>query len=200
MCVAIGFTHPTVIRLVSDRSPFVVFQHAAIPHDDAFTADLIGDGRKESFILKDGRLTIERDGTAVWRSPFDWWVDQAVVADADNDGSPNLVMSVWKSGDYGPSRPFWVSANNPAVKNHLFVFKWEDGAMQAVWQSSNLVRPNCSIAFADVDNDGQQELVVTEGEYADSNACGPRFLAVWKWDEWGFTNLWRDSFASHLRK
>jgi len=61
-----------------------------------------------------------------------------------------------------------------------------------VWLSSNLDRPIISLTVRDTDGDGQNELVVTEGNYR--QVTGEVFapdarntrVTVWRWEEWGF--------------
>ena len=74
--------------------------------------------------------------------------------------------------------------------------------MEPLWQSSNLEKPTCEYVLEDLDADGKDELVVTEGEYDTGRSCTARHIAVWKWNEWGFYNEWRNDFAArmlHLR-
>jgi poly-gamma-glutamate synthesis protein (capsule biosynthesis protein) len=151
---------------------------------------------EETYQLRDGRLTVYVNGAAAWASPEEWYVDQAAIGDVTGDGVQELTMSVWKSGNFGSSKPFWVNENDPSIKNHFFVFKFEGGTVQPLWQSSNLEKPNCDYLLANVDGDAVDELVVTEGEYAEGRTCEPNHYAVWKWNEWGFVNEWRsDAFS-----
>lgn len=178
-------------------NPFQIFLRQAQAHNASFSADITGDGQPEALSLKHGRLTATEGQITLWATPDEWWVDAALVADADNDGGQNIVLSVWKSGSFGPSKPFWVAENDPGVKNHLFVFAFRQGQIEPVWQSSNLAKPNCELIFADVNNDQEQELVVIEGVYGRANECQGKYLAVWKWDEWGFFNEWRSTMGNY---
>ncbi|MFA6981836.1 MAG: hypothetical protein WC243_02350 [Patescibacteria group bacterium] len=154
-------------------------------------ADLDNDKQEETYILSLGGLEIYQGQKKIWITPKDWWVDGFVLADSNNDGNKDINLSVWKPGNYGGSKPFWVTNNDPSVKNHLFVFDLVGGEVQSVWQSSNLGRPNCQFDILDIDDDGENELVVIEGEYSYGRECEGRHMAVWKWDEWGFFNGWR---------
>jgi len=144
-----------------------------------------------TYELQDGQLTVNKNGVQYWQSPNEWWVNHYAVGDVTGSGVAQLTLSVWKSGNFGSSKPFWVAENDPAIKNHFFVFAFGEDTLKAVWQSSNLEKPNCDYVLADVDDDGQDELVVTEGEYAEGRQCDAAFVAVWKWNEWGFYNEWR---------
>ncbi len=158
-------------------------------------ADLDGDGIPERLRLERGNLVIERGGAVIWSSPEGWWIDDFAVGDLTRDGRPDLSFSVWKSGDYGTSRPFWVTEEDLDVRNHFFVYRLDDDGLMPVWQSSNLAAPNCAIAAADADGDGLQELIVAEGSYDERPDCRAQHLAVWSWGGWGFSNLWRQEIA-----
>jgi len=62
----------------------------------------------ENYNLEDGQLTIRENEKAVWQSPDDWWVDSFVLADSNNDGILDINLSLWKSGNFGSSKPFWI--------------------------------------------------------------------------------------------
>lgn len=185
--------------------------------DKTKTADLDKDGTPEKYELRNGQLTISLPSipasAPLWQSPSDWTIDDFVLADSDNDGIPDLNMSVWKPGNFGQYKPLWVKENDTSIKNHFFIFDLRQGKMQPKWQSSNLTRPNCTIDIRDIDGDHKNDLVVTEGVYASSasvgphapkvqqpasipipapipsplNACTPQNSAVWKWNGWGFS-------------
>ncbi|RJQ26923.1 MAG: VCBS repeat-containing protein [Peptococcaceae bacterium] len=155
--------------------------------------DLDGDGMDESYSLQEGKLRIETGSRTIWQSPDEWWVDDFLLGDADNDGIPDLNLLVWKAGSFGPHKPFWITAEDKSVKNHLFIFNLVHGAVKPVWQSSNLDRPNYGIALADIDKDSKNELIATEGDYADPEV---RQVSVWRWNGWGFSRVSGDDFQN----
>ncbi len=159
--------------------------------------DANGDGKNETYSLTDGKLTITEDGATLWQSDPAWWVDDFALADANGDGKTDITMSVWKSGNFGSAHPFWDASNDQSVKNHFFVFGFHGGKVVPIWQSSNLDAPNCRYLFGDVDGDGKQELVTIEGKYSPDLSCTGKYLAVWKWNDWGFTNIWRSGEAAY---
>jgi hypothetical protein len=161
------------------------------PTSRSETSDLDNNSEKEEYVLEKGQLTISENGREIWASPQDWWVDNFILADSTNDGKKDINLSVWKSGDYGQSKPFWVKTNDPRIKNHFFVFDLNNGQVQPIWQSSNLDQPNCDFVISDADGDNKQDLVVMEGAYQEDWICTGAYLAVWKWNGWGFSNEWR---------
>jgi hypothetical protein len=106
-------------------------------------------------------------------------------------------MSVWREGDFGSSKPFWINENDMSIKNHFFVFDIKADRIMPVWQSSNLENPNREFCFDDIDNDGKQELVVIEGTYENDGAFG-EYIAVWRWNSWGFFNEWRSTKGKYI--
>lgn len=154
-------------------------------------ADLDKDTKQEEYVLENGLLKIVQGNKIVWESPSEWWIDDFVLADSNNDGITDANLFVWKSGDYGSSKPFWVKENDMSIKNHFFVFDFVNGTMKPIWQSSNLDTPNCEFKVTDVDSDGKNDLVVIEGDYSQKPICTGNYVAVWKWNDWGFSNEWR---------
>ncbi len=154
-------------------------------------ADLDNDSFFENYDLKNGRLTIKENDKIIWQSPRNWWIDDFILADSNNDGVVDINLSLWKSGSFGTSKPFWVKENDLSVKNHFFVLDFSRGTIKQFWGSSNLVKPNCAFKIADVDSDKKNDLVVIEGDYSQKPKCQGNYLAIWKWNGWGFSNKWR---------
>ena len=154
-------------------------------------ANLDNDSIPENYVLENGRLAITENSKIIWQSPSDWWIDDFVLADSNNDGIVDINLSLWKSGNFGTSKPFWVKENDMSVKNHFFVLDFVGGEIKQVWGSSNLGEPNCEFQIADIDNDGKNDLIVIEGDYSQKPKCNGSYVAVWKWNDWGFSNEWR---------
>lgn len=161
------------------------------------SADIDGDLVIEKFSLKNGCLTISKKSKTIWKSPNDWQIDSYFIADSDNDGTLNINLSLWKPGNFGTSKPFWIEKNDMSVKNHFFVYTLVNNEMQMNWGSSNLAKPNCEFQLTDIDNDGKNDLIVIEGEYQNNTSCSGEYIAVWKWGHWGFVNEWRSEKGSY---
>lgn len=161
-------------------------------------ADLDNNSIPENYVLENGKLTIAENEKKIWQSPNDWWIDNFILADSNNDGIVDINLSLWKSGNFGTSKPFWVKENDMSVKNHFFVLDFVGGSVKQVWGSSNLAEPNCEFKIADVDNDGKNDLVVIEGDYSQKPKCTGNYIAVWKWNDWGFSNEWRSEKSKIL--
>lgn len=192
--------------LASAAAPFPKQQR--IQPNAAKATDLNRNGIPETYALTNGRLTIAERPTAterpvaaeqqkiIWRSPAEWHIDSVHIADSDNDGIPDVNISLWKPGNFGLSKPFWIKHNDMRVRNHLFIYDLVGDKLTPRWQSSNLERPNCALRFEDIDHDGRIELIVTEGTYKDAaplTAIKPladcttnTTRAIWRWNIWGF--------------
>ncbi|WP_242832369.1 hypothetical protein [Desulfosporosinus orientis] len=156
-------------------------------------ADLDGDGITEEYSLVDHCLTVREGDEELWRSPRDWRVDTLALGDADNDGTLNMVITLWKKGSFGALKPFWLTGEDTGYKNHLFVYGLKDKTMKQAWCSSDLDQPIISLTIRDWDGDGLNELVVEEGQYRridgeeyTLNTHSQVRTTVWRWDEWGF--------------
>ena len=149
----------------------------------SLTFDLDRDGVEENYSLRDGRVTVTIGKGVIWQTTEAWWVDDFFLNDANNDGTSDLSLLVWKSGSFGTQKPFWIKSEDRSIKNHLFVFKLKNGTFKPVWQSSNLDRPVLAADITDLDGDGKQELVAVEGSYTDPTV---RQVTVWRWKGWGF--------------
>lgn len=148
--------------------------------------DIDKDGSPEGYSLHDGVLSVDSGSTTIWRTPGDWWVDDFFIGDANNDGITDLNLLVWKAGSFGPRRPFWIDGEDRSIKSHLFIFNLAGGSFKPVWQSSNLDKPNYGSVLEDINGDGKNELVVSEGDYG---TPGERRVSVWRWNGWGFSMI-----------
>lgn len=117
----------------------------------------------------------------------DWKVEEVIIGDFTNNGIVDVGIYLWKKGSFGDALPFWLKENDDSYKQHLFVYEKTSKGYKSVWNSSNLPYINTKTFLADVNNDGENELIVLEQPYNKPY----KTVAVWKWDEWGFKNFWR---------
>lgn len=160
------------------------------------TGDLNQNGIQEEYCLKDHCLTVKEKSRLIWKSDRSMQIDSFQLGDIDNDGNPNLVISLWKKGSFGEHQPFWHTNKDHSYKNHLFVYQLRKDTLHQVWCSSNLDHPILSFEIQDANGDGKNELVTKEGRY--QTISGVRYAAdpkgetettVWCWKEWGFQRL-----------
>jgi len=162
--------------------------------------DLDNDSIFENYNLENGKLIITENKKTIWQSPSNWWIDDFVIADSNNDGVLDINLSLWKAGNFGSSKPFWIDENEMSVKNHFFVLDFVDNKVKQIWCSSNLSNPNCEFKIADINNDGKNELIVIEGDYSQrpKYKCNGNYVAIWKWNNWGFFNEWRSTKGNYI--
>lgn len=104
-----------------------------------------------------------------------WRVQDFLVGDLDRDGAAELLLLLWRRGHYGPSRPFWVSQNDYAYSQHLFIYKQKGNTVQPVWMSSSL---NPRIRSWSMTGQGNLEILTSAGEDT-----------LWGWGSWGIERL-----------
>ncbi len=160
--------------------------------------DLNQDGQTELYVLANQELFIAAEKRIIWRSPPDWRVASFHVADVTHDRRPDLLLLVWKKGSFGGLRPFWHTGRDTRFTCHLYVFNLADLHLKPVWMSSALDRPIKSITITDLDGDGRNELLTTEGCYwwqLFSRFCGSPTNngAIWQWQDWGFYRVDRET-------
>ncbi len=138
--------------------------------------------------LKNGKLRVWRPDTngenwqVIWESKFGWQVEQFTFGDADEDGRPELMFSMWKNDG-------WDDAGE--YRSHPFVYGWRRGAFRPVWAGSVLSDPIREFALSDFDADGRNELLVLEGKYEDERHAPARHITMWRWNGWGYELLYR---------
>lgn len=157
----------------------------------SFQADLNKNGQHETYTLDRGTLTVRENDHLIWVSTSSWRITSFALADATNDGVTDVLMSVWKPGNFGASKPFWVQKDDTEIKNHFFIFGFRADHLVPLWQSSNLETPNCSFSIERDPVSGKNELHTIEGDYTDYPECHGYYTARWVWNGWGFTNEWR---------
>ena len=129
------------------------------------------DGTLWILTLADNRFAAACDGTVLWESDSAWHVQDFLTCDIDRDGDTEILLLVWRRGNYGPSRPFWVARNDTGWSQHIFIYNWQDGAPVPQWMSSGL-RPQVSRWAAQPD--GQLYILTPQGEET-----------LWRWGQWG---------------
>jgi hypothetical protein len=151
-----------------------------------------------TLVLESGSLTVLHRDQEVWSSDPTWDVRQLLVGDVDNGDQQEVALVLWKPYHREPSIMFdsfhfespWEEGS---LRNHLFVYGWGEDGWQPLWCSSPIADPIHEMAVGDVDGDGGNELVVLEGNYADTPDAPAGHLAVWRWTGWGFSLQWRSA-------
>lgn len=130
-------------------------------------------------------------GEIKWQSGENWQVREAITADLNRDGKNELAMMVWR-----PFKPWAIDSFLPhggrivefqdshGMSCHIILVGWDGEDYRELWAGSSLIDPVFHIRAADVDQDGNQELITLEGKYDTLNQTGN--LTVWDWNSFGF--------------
>ncbi len=135
--------------------------------------DMTGDGEPETVRVVDDRLSIRAAGAEVWQSEPGWKVVDAALGDPNNDGRFEALVAFLKPDTSG--RP----------RSQPFVVGYRRGLFGTWWGGSPIQRPLLEVELADVDGDGNQELLTIE-----SVSEAEQRPAVWRWHGWGFSLQW----------
>ncbi|MEI7553924.1 CapA family protein [Candidatus Chlorohelix sp.] len=155
-----------------------------------FSKELQTDERLE---LKNGTLRVWRFGLnisgwkLIWESKAGWQVEHFDFGDADEDGRPELMFSMWKNDGWDDVGQY---------RSHPFVYGWRRDAFRPVWAGSALADPIREFALADLADDGGNELVALEGNYSDERTTPARYLTIWRWMGWGYELLYRSEVGN----
>ena len=142
--------------------------------ESADIATTLPDGTPVQASLSEAELVVrDADGDVVARTEPGWRVQQAVEADVEEDGAKELIALCWRRGSYGSSRPFWVTDQDDAWTQHLFVLRPTTSGFEPVWMSSDL---GMHVIDLEAPTPRRVLLASLEGE-----------ATTWEWQGWGFT-------------
>jgi hypothetical protein len=137
--------------------------------------DLTGDGVPEKIHRSEQCVTIYQDNQQVWQSPPEWQVADLALGDPNDDGRAELILALYKPGPFGRET------------SHPFIIGYRGGMYRILWGGSPARDPILELELGDVTGDGVQELIILE----ESSTDNQRFVSVWRWHGWGFSQLWR---------
>lgn len=141
-------------------------------------ADLDNDGNLEKVLIDNHQLFIYKAGRQVWKSNFNWSVENFLVADLNQDGDLEVSFSLWKK-------------DGDTLGNHLFLYDFRKQKFAQIWCSSVLDAPIKEMLAFDINLDQKIDLIVLEGNYQNPGLDFSDYLTVWSWNGWGFTNKFR---------
>ena len=160
------------------------------PRPSRLALDLRGDGVPLWASLDKRGLLEVRDGEAadapvVWRNEApSWRVTRIDVGDIDGDGRQELFLLLWRPDANGK------------LGAHPFLVGWRGGKFRVIWGGSATTPALQDAVIGDIDGDGRQELAVLLGGAAPGDAASA--VAVWRWHDWVFEQLWRgDAAGAH---
>jgi hypothetical protein len=131
------------------------------------------------------------DENGYWESPVTWDVREMLVSDLNGDGSDEMVLLVWRPFKPWPIDRFLPSGgringfqNSEGMSCHVILVGWDGQKYRELWAGSAMANPLSHLQVADLDSDGNPELVAIEGIYDSHLENGP--LVIWKWQGFGF--------------
>ena len=108
-------------------------------HQQRFSLYLHRDGaeRAAKYDADSGlRLNSGEGDSCIFESEKSWKVSDMQLGDIDGDGQPELLLLVWKRGSFGNHLPFWIEKNDEDYSQHVFIYRFEQGALRSMWMSS----------------------------------------------------------------
>lgn len=129
------------------------------------------DGTVLTLALENNAFTVACDSAVVWESEPAWHVQDFLTCDIDRDGSTELLLLVWRRGNYGPSKPFWVKRNDTSWSQHIFIYNRQGDTFVPQWMSSQL-RPK--VARWAVQGTDTLFILTPDGTET-----------LWQWGQWG---------------
>jgi len=154
----------------------------------SFELDLNKDLVLERGEIKDGIFSIYSGDQKIFEENKDYKISEVLVGDILGDNKEEILVFLWKKGNYGNSKPFWINENDDSYKMHLFVYKLENASplqISPIWQSSNLPFENVKNWLYDIDGDKKLELTTLQKTY-NSNKLS---FGIWDWNGWGFEKI-----------
>jgi hypothetical protein len=158
--------------------------------------DLDGDGKIEELTLVNGQANIRSNGILLWTSPSSWQVKQTLINDLDRNGQPEVILLVRR-----PFNPWpvdrWLPYSGRIIKFqdgsgygcHIILIGWKDHRYKEFWAGSSMAEPALYINAADLNQDGNLELITLESTYGQANLIPGHAIKIWEWNGFGFSLL-----------
>ncbi len=129
----------------------------------------------KTYQLKDGELTILKEGEVYYQSPPDHRIQDFFFTGLDREDGDEAVLVVWKHGSFGRHRPTWIERDDPAFSQHIFIYKPEKDRLRPIWMSSAL---DMEVFSLKPGKDRVLELTEPSGR-----------KSLWGWLSWGLVRL-----------
>lgn len=175
---------PDSAAIISERSmPLQQVQQTAFTIEKTLNDNINGNRSGETFALSKGRLTASEDGFSFWQSPDMWWVQDFHLADINGDHQKELIVSAWKE-------------SAASFRHQVLVYTIRGSVVSQLVQS-NAEGPACEIAAADLDGDGESEIITLNGDYTKDATCSAHTVRIWNWNGSRLEEEWASAPGSY---
>lgn len=147
----------------------------------------LGMGTPSRVELSYGKLTVSKYISAtwqpVWSSDAGWRVTGYSVGDANADGKPDLVYTLWKNAqtwERPPEGGMRVDPQGGDLMPHIYINSWDDATLSPLWHGSPRPAPALSVTSALVGKGGKPLLAVLESSNTTVEKA-PGKLSLWEW-------------------
>lgn len=131
--------------------------------------------------LKNGELSLLENEKTIWRANPEHDIENVVVTDIDGDNNTDILVSFWKFGSFGESKPFWFEGKDDEYTNHLFFYEIRNKKVRTRWGSSKINIPIKEMEAIEIKYKGK---TVNALKIKDEQGTG-----IWIWDNWGFRKI-----------
>jgi len=133
-------------------------------------ADVDGDGKDDTLILKNRLLEIKTSGGKTLELPLEAPALKVQTGDVNGDGIADIALTMYKTTLFHP-----VLAKRP------FFYYLQNDQLVPLWRGSRLSRPFDDFVLCDIDGDGRAELISLE-----ALEDGRRVAVAYRWRSFGF--------------
>lgn len=175
---------PMVALVVGCLAVVVVTLVGALWNDGAFLPrwvqwtsldekiDVNGNHQIETVHLSNRHLTMIDSQGNHYVTPNDWMISHVEIVDVNNDGTPEVSALLWVRDSENATYQLPFLDFMPGFSQRIYIFDYQDGAIEPVWYSKPLSFEASSLSLNDKDR-----LVIT-------STTGEEMLL--NWENFGF--------------
>ncbi len=134
--------------------------------------------------------------------PSSWDVRRALVTSVTDE--PSCLLLIWRPWRDLPIMRWSKYSKSPVLdfrdslgdSAHIAVIQANLHSYKEIWVSSALPIPIKDIAVADIDADGNEELIALETSYDKGRTGEASYFSIWDWNGFGFILSWRSEQGS----
>ena len=155
---------------------FFLVKDSYIPRWVTWNEKAMNDGR---LVLKDKMLTLyDKQGNKIFSTERTVKVQDFLLTDIDGNGHKDIIALVWKRGNYGKYRPFWIDKDERNYSQHIFIYEIEDeNKVRPKWfasETGHLIRR------MKLEDESGKIILVEDVDKTNS---------LWRWEGFGLKNV-----------